>query len=139
MKRGPALSFLAHILGIQVVVVAKTVFRLLEGIPPVGWFDGVAGRSFDGLVRQSKRLARSPNRGVWRNFKTDWFTMPHNVWAYDCKLTFNISYSHEDFYRIRARGNLRAQVDGSHVTDNEVRPFLREIVKGMVTGGWLEP
>ena len=97
----------------------------------------------DGLVRSNNdhggTISDADQLGSTVIIKTDWFTVPHNVWAYDCKLTFNIFPSHEEFDRIRARGNLRAQIDGSHVTLNEVRPFLREIVKGMATGGWTEP
>jgi len=139
---------------ILALIIAFTIPALAELPSVTSWSKGdmsvtatVKGEKddiIDGLVRainaSGGTIADSDQLGSTVIIKTDWFTMPHNVWAYDCKLSFNITKGGAPgLYTLVSRGNLRAQIDGSHVTDNEVRPFLRRLIKSMASGGWVEP
>lgn len=99
----------------------------------------------DGLVyainSAGGAVADSGQLGSTTIIKTDWFEMPHDAWAYDCRLTFNIGKSPNEGadFRVVAVGDLRTQVGGRHVNDNEIRPFLRYLFKDMATGGYVKP
>jgi hypothetical protein len=136
------------------LVAALTIPALAELLPRVtSWSKGemsvtatIKGEKddiIDGLVKainmNGGTIADSDQLGSTVIIKTDWFAMPHNVWAYDCKLSFNLTKgSAPGHYTLVSRGSLRAQIDGSHVTDNEIRPFLRKLIKSLARGGWPE-